>query len=121
MNPRPQLALSARFYLPQGQSQRKRTLQRQVSELQKSEEQNYIIRGKLAEKEKEIEEIKAQMTILQANMGNLLKLFIEHGYYIDVEEKNSELILYTYDKELGPVETAKMPKKQLEKEKIQQT
>jgi hypothetical protein len=43
-------------------------LQKQVAELtEKSEEQNYIIREKLAKKEKEIEEMKAQMTILHAN------------------------------------------------------
>jgi phage FluMu gp28-like protein len=54
-------------------------LQKQVAELtEKSEEQNYIIREKLAKKEKEIEEMKAQMTILQANTSNLLKVFM--GY-----------------------------------------
>jgi hypothetical protein len=52
-------------------------LQKQVAELtEKSEEQNYIIREKLAKKEKEIEETKAQMTILHANTSNLFKVFM---------------------------------------------
>ena len=90
-------------------------LQEQVTELtQKSEEQTYIIQGKLAEKEKEMEEMKAKMTILQANTSNLFKLFIKQGSYIDAEGKNGgELILYTWNKEQGPIETAKRIKETL--------
>lgn len=44
-------------------------LQEQVSELtQRSEEQNYIIKGKLAEKDKELEEMKIKMTRLEENL-----------------------------------------------------
>jgi uncharacterized coiled-coil protein SlyX len=44
-------------------------LQNQVTELtQKSEEQNYIIKGKLAEKEKEMEEMQIKMKLLEENL-----------------------------------------------------
>jgi phage FluMu gp28-like protein len=91
-------------------------LQKQVAELtEKSEEQNYIIREKLAKKEKEIEEMKAQMTILHANTSNLFKVFMG---------QTNDLVVYAWNKDEGPTETARAIeayKKQLQKEKTQQT
>lgn len=90
------------------------TLQKQVAELtEKSREENYDIKGKLAQKEKEIEaaareaeegkrereEIKAQMKILQANTSNLIKVFMG---------KEKELKIYAWDRKEGPIPTAKM-------------
>ena len=94
-------------------------LQEQVTELtQKSEEQTYIIRGKLAEKDKEIKEMQAKMTILEANTSNLLKLFVTQGNFIDVEHKETgELVLYTYNEKEGPLETAKAIKEGKRKNK----
>jgi phage FluMu gp28-like protein len=66
-------------------------LQKQVAELtEKSEEQNYIIREKLAKKEKEIEEMKAQMTILHANTSNLFKVFMG---------QTNDLVVYAWNKD----------------------
>jgi hypothetical protein len=88
-------------------------LQKQVAELtEKSEEQNYIIREKLAKKEKEIEEMKAQMTILQANTSNLLKVFM--GY-------TNELVIHAWDQDKGPMETAKAIEAQKQLMKVQET
>jgi hypothetical protein len=97
-------------------------LQKEVVELrEKSKEENYNIKGWLAEREEEIEEVKARMEILQANTSNLFKLFIQQNAFTDVEGENGELILYAWDKENGPIETAKMIKEQqqqqLQKEK----
>ena len=84
-------------------------LQEQVTELtQKSQEQTYVIQGRLAEKDKELQELQDKMTVLQANTANLLKLFITQGKHIDAEgERNGELALYAYDKEQGPAAAAK--------------
>jgi hypothetical protein len=88
-------------------------LQKQVAELtEKSEEQNYIIREKLTKKEKEIEEMKAQMTILQANTSNLLKVFM--GY-------TNELVIHAWDQDKGPMETAKAIEAQKQLMKVQET
>jgi len=76
----------------------KATLQKQVAELtEKSKEKDYIIRGRLAEKERELEEIKAQQTILQANMGNVLK-------FLAGMEK--EIKIHAWDVKDGPFQTA---------------
>jgi hypothetical protein len=97
-------------------------LQKEVVDLrEKSKEENYNIKGRLAEREEEFEEVKARMEILQANTSNLFKLFIQQNAFTDVEGENGELILYAWDKENGPIETAKMIKEQqqqqLQKEK----
>jgi hypothetical protein len=56
-------------------SQKTTQLQQQVAQLTvKNEEQKYVIERKLAEKEKEFEEMKAQMTVLQANTSSLIKV-----------------------------------------------
>jgi hypothetical protein len=69
------------------------TLQKQVAELtEKSKEENYVIKGKLAEKEKEIkaaareaeetkkeiEEIKAKMEIFQANVSSYFRTLLPY-------------------------------------------
>ena len=89
------------------------TLQKQVAELtEKSREENYGIKEKLAQKEKEIEaaareaeegkrereEIKAQMKILQANTSNLIKVFMG-------QEK--ELKIHVWNEKEGPIPTTK--------------
>jgi hypothetical protein len=80
-------------------SQNTAQLQHQVVQLTiKNEEQKYVIERKLAEKEKEFEEMKAQMTILQANTSNLLKVFV--GY-------TNELVIQAWHQDKGPMETAK--------------
>jgi len=76
----------------------KATLQKQVAELtEKSKEKDYIIRGRLAEKERELEEIRAQQTILQANMGNVLK------FLAGIEK---EIKIQAWDVSDGPFQTA---------------
>lgn len=55
------------------------SLQEQVTELtQKSEEQNYIIRGKLAEKEKEMEEMQDKIKLLEDNTHSLFQMIAEN-------------------------------------------
>ena len=73
---------------------------------------NYAIMGKLAEKEKEFEEMKAQMTILQANTSNLLKVFM--GY-------TNELVIHAWDQDKGPMEIAKAIEAQKQLKKAQET
>jgi hypothetical protein len=73
---------------------------------------NYAIMGKLAEKEKEFEEMKSQMTILQTNTSNLLKAFM--GY-------TNELVIHTWDQDKGPMETAKAIEAQKQLKKAQET
>jgi hypothetical protein len=73
---------------------------------------NYAIMGKLAEKEKEFEEMKAQMTILQANTSNLLKVFMGH---------TNELGIHAWDQDKGPMETAKAIEAQKQLKKAQET
>jgi hypothetical protein len=76
----------------------KATLQKQVAELtEKSKEKDYIIRGRLAEKERELEEIRAQQTTLQANMGNVLK------FLAGIEK---EIKIQAWDVKDGPFQTA---------------
>lgn len=60
---------------------RQATLQKQVTELkQKGEEQNYVIKGRLAEREKEIQEMQNKLAILEHNMLETHKLYsIESG------------------------------------------
>jgi len=92
-------------------SQNTAQLQHQVVQLTiKNEEQKYVIERKLAEKEKEFEEMKAQMTILQANTSNLLKVFI--GY-------TNELVIHAWDQDKGPMETAKAIEAQKQLKKAQ--
>jgi hypothetical protein len=89
------------------------TLRKQVAELtEKTREENHIIKGKLAQKEKEIEaatreaeeskkereEIKAQLKILEANTSNLFKVFMG-------QEK--ELKIHVWNEKEGPILTAK--------------
>jgi hypothetical protein len=94
-------------------SQNTAQLQHQVVQLTiKNEEQKYVIERKLAEKEKEFEEMKAQMTILQANTSNLLKVFI--GY-------TNELVIHAWDQDKGPMETAKAIEAQKQLKKAQET
>lgn len=102
--------LKAVDYLTVNKDQKIATqLQKQVAELtEKSEEQNYFIRDKLAKKEKEIEEIKAQMTILQANSSNLLKVVM--GF-------TNDLKLYSWNRDDGPTDTAKMIEQEQEQQK----
>jgi hypothetical protein len=94
-------------------SQNTAQLQHQVVQLTiKNEEQKYVIERKLAEKEKEFEEMKAQMTILQANTSNLLKVFM--GY-------TNELVIQAWDQDKGPMETAKAIEAQKQLKKAQET
>jgi hypothetical protein len=52
----------------------KSVLQKQVAELtEKSEEQNYVIKGKLAERKKRSEELEAKQEILQANAASYFR------------------------------------------------
>jgi hypothetical protein len=81
---------------------------------------SYDSAAKDAEKtRKEMDEMKAKMTILEANTSNLLKLFVTQGNFIDVEDKETgELVLYTYNEKEGPIETAKAIKEEKKKEGI---
>lgn len=94
-------------------SQNTAQLQHQVVQLTiKNEEQKYVIERKLAEKEKEFEEMKAQLTILQANTSNLLKVFV--GY-------TNELVIQAWDQDKGLMETAKTIEAQKQLKKAQET
>jgi integrase/recombinase XerD len=79
---------------------------------------SYDSAAKDAEKtRKEMDEMKAKMTILEANTSNLLKLFVTQGNFIDVEDKETgELVLYTYNEKEGPIETAKAIREAKKKE-----
>jgi hypothetical protein len=56
--------------------------------------------------------MKAQMTILQANTSNLLKVFM--GY-------TNELVIHAWDQDKGPMETAKAIEAQKQLMKVQET
>jgi hypothetical protein len=84
-------------------------LQEHVAELtQKSEEQNYIIKGKLAEKDKEMEEMQAKMKLLEDNTFTLFNLIARTtpNHLIKVDNNNkgtsgveAELRIYHNKKE----------------------
>jgi len=82
---------------------------KQVAELiETSKEKDYIIRGRLADKEKELEEIRAQQAILQANMANILK------FLSGMEKKETKI--HAWDEAEGPMQTAKALLEEKEKE-----
>jgi integrase len=86
-------------------------LQNQVTELtQKSEEQNYIIKGKLAEKEKELEEIKTKVDwmyhVIESSQG-----------VIDFQEYYTKLL--THNNRMREVEK-EIETEQQEEEKLEQ-
>jgi hypothetical protein len=69
-------------------------LQKQVAELaEKNEEQNYIIKGKLSEKEKEYEELEAKMDIMMSNVASLMEHLTSGGKEsVDLIGLNGEAI-----------------------------
>jgi hypothetical protein len=101
----------------------KSVLQNQVVELkEKRQEDNYIIQGKLAVKDRQMEELKARMDIMSSNMASLMKYIATSGKssldliatdikgmsYASEEEEREEImrmaqIARAKNKELGKV------------------
>jgi hypothetical protein len=71
-------------------------LQRQVEELtEKSEQENYAILGKLAEKEKETEVMKKQveeMKTRQIGVEQIPKKMFVYEYDVDIDLKNQDVL-----------------------------